>query len=164
MITVCIWFDDQAEEAAKLYTSVLRNGSMGKVVRYDEVSSGPSGKAPGSVMTVEFEAEGQSFMALNGGPIFTPSEAMSLVLHRDTQAEIDEVWDALTEGGEEQPCGWLKDRFGVSWQVVPTDLPALMGGDDPAASKRTVEALFGMKKIDIEALRRAREGEPVYAG
>lgn len=164
MITVCMWFDDQAEEAAKMYTSVLRGGSLGRVERYDEISSGPSGKAPGSVMTVEFEVEGQSFVALNGGPIFTFNEAMSLIVYRDTQAEIDAVWAALTEGGEEQPCGWLKDRFGVSWQVVPTDLPALMGSDDPAATKRATEALFSMTKIDIAALRRARDGEPVVAG
>jgi predicted 3-demethylubiquinone-9 3-methyltransferase (glyoxalase superfamily) len=163
MITVCMWFDDQAEEAATMYTSVLRGGSLGSVTRYDEVSSGPSGKAPGSVMTIEFEAEGQSFMALNGGPIFTFNEAISLVVYRDTQAEIDAVWAALTEGGEEQPCGWLKDRFGVSWQVVPTDLSALMSSDDPAAAKRATEALFSMKKIDIEALRRARDGEPAAA-
>jgi predicted 3-demethylubiquinone-9 3-methyltransferase (glyoxalase superfamily) len=160
MITVCIWFDDQAEAAARLYTSALRDGSLGTVTRYNEVSSGPSGKAPGSVMTVEFEAEGQHFVALNGGPYFTLSEAMSLVLYRDTQAEIDEVWAALTEGGEESQCGWLKDRYGVSWQVVPTDLPALMG-DDPDTTRRTTEALFSMQKIDIDALRRARDGELV---
>jgi predicted 3-demethylubiquinone-9 3-methyltransferase (glyoxalase superfamily) len=155
-----MWFDDQAEEAARLYTTVLRDGSLGEVVRYDEVSAGPSGKEPGSVMTVEFEAEGQSFVALNGGPIFTFNEAMSLILHRDTQEEIDELWSALTEGGSEQPCGWLKDRFGVSWQVVPSELPALMETDDPAAAKRVTEALFSMKKIDIGALRRAKAGEP----
>ena len=156
---VCLWFDDQAEEAARLYTTVLRDGALGRVVRYDEVSSGPSGKEPGSVMTVEFEAEGQSFIALNGGPVFTLSEAMSLVLYRDTQEEIDELWSALTEGGQEQPCGWLKDRFGVSWQVVPSELPALMEAEDPAAAKRVTEALFSMKKIDIDALRRAKAGE-----
>jgi len=159
MISVCLWFDDQAEEAASLYTTVLRGGALGQVVRYDEVSSGPSGKEPGSVMTVEFEAEGQSFIALNGGPVFTLSEATSLVLYRDTQEEIDEVWSALTEGGEEQPCGWLKDRFGVSWQVVPNELPALMAAEDPAAARRVTEALFSMKKIDIDALRRAKAGE-----
>jgi predicted 3-demethylubiquinone-9 3-methyltransferase (glyoxalase superfamily) len=130
------------------------------VVRYDEVSSGPSGKPPGSVMTVDFEAEGQSFIALNGGPVFTLSEAMSLVLYRDTQEEIDELWAALTEGGQEQPCGWLKDRFGVSWQVVPSELPALMAAEDPAAARRVTEALFTMTRIDIDALRRARAGDP----
>jgi predicted 3-demethylubiquinone-9 3-methyltransferase (glyoxalase superfamily) len=154
-----LWYDDQAEEAAGLYTSVLRDGRLGDVVRYDEVSAGPSGKVPGSVMTVEFEAEGQSFMALNGGPIFTFNEATSLVLYRDTQEEIDELWAALTEGGQEQPCGWLKDRFGVSWQLVPSDLPSLMASDDPAAARRVTEALFSMRKIDIEALRRAKAGE-----
>lgn len=159
MISVCLWFDDQAEEAAKRYTTVLRDGALGRVVRYDDVSSGPSGKESGSVMEVEFEAEGQSFIALNGGPVFTLSEAMSLVLYRDTQEEIDEVWSALTEGGEEQPCGWLKDRFGVSWQVVPSELPALMEAEDPAAARRVTEALFSMKKIDIDALRRAKAGE-----
>ena len=159
MITICLWFDDQAEEAARLYTTVLRGGVLGRVVRYDAVSSGPSGKEAGSVMTVDFEAEGQSFVALNGGPVFTLSEAMSLILYRDTQQEIDEVWAALTEGGQEQPCGWLKDRFGVSWQVVPSELPALMEADDPAAAKRVTEALFSMKKIDIDALRHAKAGE-----
>jgi predicted 3-demethylubiquinone-9 3-methyltransferase (glyoxalase superfamily) len=159
MITVCLWYDDQAEEAATLYTSILRDGSLGRVDRYDEVSAGPSGKEPGSVMTVEFQAEGQRFIALNGGPVFTFNEAVSLVLQRDTQEEIDEVWSALTEGGREQPCGWLKDRFGVSWQVVPSELPALMASDDPAAAKRVTEALFSMKKIDIEALRRAKAGD-----
>lgn len=158
MISICLWFDDQAEEAAQLYTTVLRDGALGRVVRYDEVSSGPSGKVPGSVMTVDFEAEGQSFIALNGGPVFTLSEAMSLVLYRDTQEEIDEVWSALTEGGQEQPCGWLKDRFGVSWQVVPSELPALMAAGDPAAARRVTQALFSMTKIDIDALRRAKAG------
>jgi predicted 3-demethylubiquinone-9 3-methyltransferase (glyoxalase superfamily) len=159
MITICLWFDDQAEQAAELYTRVLRDGSLGQVTRYDEVSAGPSGKEPGSVMTVEFEAEGQSFMALNGGPVFTFNEATSLVLYRDTQEEIDEVWAALTEGGLEQPCGWLKDRFGVSWQVVPADLASLMTADDPVAARRVTEALFSMKKIDVDALRRAKAGE-----
>jgi predicted 3-demethylubiquinone-9 3-methyltransferase (glyoxalase superfamily) len=158
MVTVCLWFDDQAEEAARFYTTVLRDGSVGRVDQYDEISSQPSGKEPGSVLTVEFEAEGQSFVALNGGPAFTFSEAVSLMLFRDTQEEIDELWAALTEGGEEQPCGWLKDRFGVSWQVVPYELPSLMGADDPAAGRRVMEALLAMKKIDIEALRRARAG------
>jgi predicted 3-demethylubiquinone-9 3-methyltransferase (glyoxalase superfamily) len=159
MIAVCLWFDDQAEEAARLYTSVLRGGSLGRVDRYDEVSSVPSGKEPGSVMTVEFEAEGQRFVALNGGPVFTFNEAVSLVVNRDTQEEIDELWSALTEGGREQPCGWLKDRFGVSWQIVPSDLPALIDASDPTASRRVTEALFAMKKIDIGALRRAKEGD-----
>ena len=159
MVSVGLEFDDQAEEAASLYTTVLRDGALGRVVRYDDVSSGPSGKEPGSVMEVEFEAEGQSFIALNGGPVFTLSEAMSLVLYRDTQEEIDELWSALTEGGEEQPCGWLKDRFGVSWQVVPSELPALMEAEDPAAARRVTEALFSMKKIDLDALRRAKAGE-----
>lgn len=160
MITVCLWFDDQAEEAARLYTSVLRGGSLGRVTRYDEVSAGPSGKQSGSVMTVEFDVEGQSFLALNGGPMFTFTEATSLMVFRDTQEELDDVWAALTEGGQEQPCGWLKDRFGVSWQVVPSDLASLMEADDPAAARRVTEALLSMKKIDIEALRRAKAGKP----
>jgi predicted 3-demethylubiquinone-9 3-methyltransferase (glyoxalase superfamily) len=159
MITICLWFDDQAEEAAGFYTTVLRGGSLGTVVRYDEISSGPSGKEPGSVMTVDFQAEGQSFLALNGGPVFTFNEAVSLVVERDTQEEIDELWAALTDGGREQPCGWLKDRFGVSWQVVPSELPALMAAEDPAAARRVTEALFAMKKIDIETLRRAKAGD-----
>ena len=154
MITVCLWFDDQAEEAARLYTTVLRDGSLGRVTRYDEVSAGPSGKQPGSVMTVEFEAEGQSFMALNGGPLFTFTEATSLVVYRDTQEEIDEVWAALTEGGQEQPCGWLKDRFGLSWQIVPRRLTELMSDPDRDRANRAVQAMLQMKKIivaDLEA-------------
>ena len=159
MISICLWFDDQAEEAARLYTTILRGGALGRVERYDEISSGPSGKEPGSVMTVEFEAEGQSFIALNGGSAFTFSEAVSLVVSRDTQEEIDELWSALTDGGQEQPCGWLKDRYGVSWQVVPSEWPSLVDAGDPATVRRVMEALFAMKKIDIEALRRAKAGE-----
>jgi predicted 3-demethylubiquinone-9 3-methyltransferase (glyoxalase superfamily) len=159
LLKVGLGFPDPAAAAARRSTTVLRGGALGRVVRYDEVSAGPSGKEPGSVMTVEFEAEGQSFIALNGGPLFTLSEAMSLILYRDTQEEIDELWAALTEGGQEQPCGWLKDRYGVSWQVVPSELPALMETDDPAVAKRVTEALFSMKKIDIDALQRAKAGE-----
>jgi predicted 3-demethylubiquinone-9 3-methyltransferase (glyoxalase superfamily) len=164
MVTICLWFDDQAEEAARFYAGALRDGRIGDTTRYDEASSKPSRKPPGSVMTVDFEAEGQRFQALNGGPDFTFSEATSFVVERDTQEELDATWDALLEGGgEEVQCGWLKDRFGVSWQVVPSELPAMFSGEDPEAGRRAFEAMLGMKKLDIDELRRAYRGEPVHS-
>lgn len=162
MVTICLWFDDQAEEAAAFYTRALRDGSIGDTTKYDEASSDVSGKPAGSVMAVDFQAEGQRFQALNGGPEFTFSEAISLVVKRDTQDELDQTWSALLDGGgEEVQCGWLKDRFGVSWQVIPSDLDSMFSGDDPEASRRAFEAMLEMKKLDIEALRRAYRGVPV---
>jgi predicted 3-demethylubiquinone-9 3-methyltransferase (glyoxalase superfamily) len=158
-ITACLWFDGQAREAAEFYVSVLRDGRIGASADYNEASSKAASQPAGSTMIVPFEAEGQRFLALNGGPMFTFSEAISFVVERDTQAEIDELWDALTaDGGEPSRCGWLKDRFGVSWQVVPRQLPDLMRGGGET-TERVTAALMGMGKIDIEQLERARDGE-----
>ena len=153
-LATCLWFDDQAEEAANFYVSVLRDGKLGAVSRYGKAASEMAGRPEGSVLIVEFEVEGQRFQALNGGPVFQFSEAVSFVIERDTQEEIDEVWDALTDGGEEQPCGWLKDRFGVSWQVVPSGWAELMRSSD-GASERVWHAMMGMKKLDVDVLREA---------
>lgn len=149
-MTSCLWFDDQAEAAARFYTKVFRNGSMGEITRYSPSSSEASGQPEGTVMTVEFEIEGQPFLALNGGPAFSFSEAISFIVERDTQAELDEIWAALiADGGAESQCGWLKDRFGMSWQVVPSNMSELM------SSEAAVAALMQMHKIDIATLQRA---------
>jgi predicted 3-demethylubiquinone-9 3-methyltransferase (glyoxalase superfamily) len=154
-MTTCLWFDDQAEEAARFYVSVFRDGKIGDTLRYGESASEAAKRPVGSVMTVGFEVEGQKFMALNGGPAFTFSEGISFVVERDTQAELDELWEQLTEnGGAESQCGWLKDKFGVSWQVVPSGLPDLL------TSESAVAALMQMRKIDIAALEQARDREP----
>jgi predicted 3-demethylubiquinone-9 3-methyltransferase (glyoxalase superfamily) len=150
-ITPCLWFDDQAEEAANFYTSVVQNSRVVDVRRHGESGSGPAG----TVLTVNFELNGQEFMALNGGPQFTFNEAVSFQLICDTQAEIDELWAKLTDGGEEGPCGWLKDRFGVSWQVIPAGIEDLIAGPDAKRSASAMQAMFGMKKLDIQALREA---------
>jgi predicted 3-demethylubiquinone-9 3-methyltransferase (glyoxalase superfamily) len=149
-----LWFDTQAEEAAKLYTSVFKNSKIGKTVRYGEGGPGPKG----SVMTIEFELEGMEFIALNGGPHFKFTEAISLVVDCKSQAEVDELWDALSAGGSESRCGWLKDRFGLSWQIVPTVLAELLSDPDPVKSKRVMEAMLQMTKIDIAKLRQAHAG------
>ncbi len=163
MITICLWFDDQAEEAATFYVGALRDGSIGETTHYTDATKDVSSRPAGSVLTVDFEVEGQRFQALNGGPVFQFTEATSFVVTRDTQEQLDETWDALLAGGgEESQCGWLKDRYGVSWQVVPSELPHLLyGGDDPEASKRATEAMLRMRKLDIEELRRAWRGETV---
>ena len=150
----CLWFDDRAEQAAELYTSIFPNSSIGQVTRY-----GPGMPSPeGSVMTVEFTLDGRPYTALNGGPQFTFSEAVSFQIMCTDQAEVDHYWDHLTEGGEESMCGWLKDRFGVSWQVVPIGWMALLEDPDPERVRRASEALMTMKKIDIDAIRRAADG------
>ncbi|MET8010189.1 VOC family protein [Streptomyces sp. NPDC005271] len=153
--TTCLWFDGRAEEAAQHYVSIFKNSRLGRIGRYTEAGPGPAG----SVLTVEFEANGQKFVALNGGPEFTFNEAMSLQIHCDDQDEVDYYWSRLSEGGEEGPCGWLKDKFGVSWQVVPTVLIDMTAGSDPERAKRATEAMFSMKKLDIDALRKAYAGE-----
>lgn len=151
--TPCLWFDTQGEEAANFYTSVFENSKILDVTRY-----GPAGPgAAGSVMTVTFELDGQEFVALNGGPHFTFNEAISFQVHCETQDEVDHFWSKLSEDGEEGPCGWLKDKYGVSWQVVPTALPELLGDPDTEKAQRAMQAMFGMRKIDIEALQRAAE-------
>jgi predicted 3-demethylubiquinone-9 3-methyltransferase (glyoxalase superfamily) len=152
-ITPFLWFDHQAEEAASFYVSIFPNSKVVKMVRY-----GPAGPGPaGSVMTVEFELEGLTFVALNGGPHFKFTEAISFVVNCQTQEEVDTYWEKLSAGGTEVQCGWLKDRFGVAWQIVPIALPELLSDPDAVKSKRVAQAMFGMKKLDIRALRQAAE-------
>lgn len=153
-ITPFLWFDHQAEEAANFYTSIFPNSKIIKVVRYGEAGPGPAGTA----MTVAFQLDGQAFVALNGGPHFQFSEAISFVVNCQTQAEVDRYWDRLSAGGTQVQCGWLKDRFGVSWQVVPTALSDLLSDPEPARSQRVMKALMTMKKLDIQALKQAHEG------
>lgn len=159
-ITPCLWFDDQAEDAAKLYTSIFRNSKIVTVSRYGEAGREIHGKPPGSVLTVEFELDGQSFTALNGGPMFKFNEAISLVIRCETQEEVDHYWEKLSSGGDKnaQQCGWLKDRFGVSWQVVPTVLTEMLTDPDTKKSQRAMTAMFQMKKLDIGQLKRAHAG------
>ena len=158
-ITPCLWFDSQAEEAAKFYTSVFKNSAIKHVSRYGEAGKEVHGREAGSVMVVEFEIEGCAFTALNGGPLFKFNEAVSFQVMCESQDEIDYFWDKLTEGGRESQCGWLKDKFGLSWQVVPADLPQLFAGGDAASRERVMAAVMQMKKFDVETLRRARAGQ-----
>src|SRR5215210_7181485 len=154
-ITPCLWFDTEGEDAAKLYTSVIPNSRITNVSRY-----GAAGPRPeGTVMTVEFELDGRTFVALNGGPNFTFSEAVSFQVSCENQEEVDAYWSKLSEGGEEGPCGWLKDRFGLSWQIVPTRLTELLGDPDKERSQRAMAAMLKMGKIEIEALERAAAGD-----
>ena len=157
-ITPCLWFDDQAEEAVRFYTGIFKNSKIGAVTRYTEAGQEIHGKKPGSVLTVEFQLDGQTFTALNGGPVFKFNEAISLQVHCDTQQEIDHYWDKLSAGGDPnaQQCGWLKDRYGVSWQVVPSVLPQLLA--DPARAGRVLTALLQMTKLDVAALQTAADG------
>jgi predicted 3-demethylubiquinone-9 3-methyltransferase (glyoxalase superfamily) len=154
-ITPFLWFDTQAEEAAKFYVSIFKNSKIGSVSRYDEEGAKASGRPKGSVMTVAFELDGQAFTALNGGPVFKFTEAISLVVNCDTQAEVDHFWQKLSAGGEEVQCGWLKDKFGVSWQVIPMILMEMLVDKDPEKSKRVMAAMLKMKKIEIEPLKKA---------
>ena len=153
-ITPCLWFDSEAEAAAQLYTSIFPNSRIKQVSRYTEAGRDKHGREPGSVMVVEFELDGQTFTALNGGPLFKFSEAVSFQVMCDTQEEIDHFWTRLSEGGRESQCGWLKDRFGLSWQIVPAVLPQLLkeAGD---RSGKIMGAVMQMKKFDLEALKRA---------
>ncbi|QKV96615.1 VOC family protein [Streptomyces sp. NA02950] len=154
--TTCLWFDGRAEEAAQFYVSIFKNSRIGRVSRYTEAGPGPAG----SVLTVDFEANGQKFVALNGGPEFTFNEAVSFQIHCADQEEVDHYWTKLTEGGgEEVACGWLRDKFGVSWQVVPSVLMDLVTDEDPQKAKRATEAMLSMKKLDIAALKKAHAGE-----
>jgi predicted 3-demethylubiquinone-9 3-methyltransferase (glyoxalase superfamily) len=150
-ITTCLWFDTQAEEAANYYTSIFKDAKITKVSYYGE--AGP--RTAGTVMTVEFQIEGSHFVALNGGPQFTFNEAISFQVSCETQEEVDAFWSKLSEGGEEGPCGWLKDKYGVSWQIVPTALPRLLGNPDREKSQRVMQAMLQMKKIEIDELERA---------
>ena len=151
-----LWFDTEAEEAAKFYTSIFKNSKINAVSHFGDAGPRPAGM----VMTVDFEIEGQGFTALNGGPDFKFNEAISLLVNCNSQEEVDELWEKLTEGGEEGPCGWLKDRYGVSWQIIPTALPELIQDPDPGRANRAMEAMLQMKKIDIEGLRKAAAAQP----
>ncbi len=153
-ITPFLWFDSQAEEATNFYVSIFKNSKVGEVSRYGESGPGPKGSA----MTVAFELDGQKFTALNGGPVFKFTEAISLVVNCENQEEIDYFWEKLSsEGGQEVQCGWLKDKYGLSWQIVPTILPELVKSDDPKKSERVMKALMQMKKLDIGKLKEAGE-------
>lgn len=154
-ITPFLWFDDKAEEAAEFYTSIFTDSKIENITRYDEAGAKVSGREEGSVMTVEFQLQGQSFTALNGGPIFKFSEAISFVINCDTQEEVDHLWEKLSEGGSKSQCGWLKDKYGVSWQVVPVILGELMSGPDPIRTKKVMAAMLKMNKLDIAALKQA---------
>ena len=157
-ISPCLWFDTEAEDAAEFYTSVFENSAIKQISRYGNAGREVHGKEPGTVMVVEFEIEGQTFTALNGGPHFKFNEAVSFQITCETQDDIDYFWSKLSEDGQESQCGWLKDKFGLSWQVVPAILPHLLMGDDRAKSERAMGALMQMKKLDIAALQRAHAG------
>lgn len=156
-ITACLWFDTQAEEAANFYCSVFKNSKITAVSRYPDAGQDIHKKPAGSVMVVAFELDGMSFTALNGGPQFQFDEAISFQIMCDTQAEIDHYWSALSKGGQESHCGWLKDRFGMSWQVMPSTIPKMMSGDAKKAA-RVMNAFMTMKKLDLATLERAYEG------
>lgn len=154
-VVPCLWFDNKAEEAAKFYVSTIRNSKMGKIARYGEAAAKASGQPVGSVMTVTFTINGQEFMALNGGPQFTFSPAVSFFLKCDTQKEIDRLWDKLSEGGEKSVCGWLTDKYGLTWQIVPAVLDKMMGDKDEKRRDAVMEALIQMTKLDIKKLEEA---------
>jgi len=154
-LSTCLWFNGQAEEAAAFYTSIFRNSKIGTITRYGEVGPGPKG----TVMTVTFELDGHEFMGLNGGPEFTFSEAVSFIVNCDTQEEIDEYWDKLSAGGRMVQCGWLKDKFGLSWQIVPAVLGELMRTADSEKTNRVMTAILGMIKLDIKRLQQAYAGQ-----
>ena len=152
--TTCLWFDNNAEEAVDLYTSIFKNSKVLEVARYGEAGPGPEG----SVLTMRFQLEDQEFMALNGGPQFKFTEAISLSVDCQSQKEVDELWENLSADPEAEQCGWLKDKFGLSWQIVPRALPELLGDPDPEKSRRVMEAMLKMKKIDVKALQEAYAG------
>jgi predicted 3-demethylubiquinone-9 3-methyltransferase (glyoxalase superfamily) len=153
-ITPFLWFDNQAEEAMNFYVSIFKNSKIGTVTRYGDAGPGPKG----SVMTASFELDGQPFMTLNGGPLFKFTEAISLFVTCDTQAEVDDLWEKLSAGGQKSRCGWLKDKYGLSWQIVPSALTRLMRDKDPEKSKRVMQAMLKMDKLDIATLERAHAG------
>jgi predicted 3-demethylubiquinone-9 3-methyltransferase (glyoxalase superfamily) len=153
-ITPCLWFDNNAEDAIKFYTSVFKHGKVGPISRYGDAAPGPKG----SFMTASFEIEGQEFMVLNGGPYFKFTEAISLFVRCKTQEEVDEFWEKLSEGGQKSRCGWLKDKFGLSWQIIPDALGEMMQDSDPVKSQRVMMAMLKMDKIDIKTLRDAYNG------
>jgi len=153
--TTCLWFDTEGEAAAHFYTSIFKDSRIGRIARYTEAGPGPAG----TVITVEFELSGHRFLALNGGPRYTFNEAVSLMIPCQDQAEVDYYWSRLSEGGQEVACGWLKDRYGLAWQVVPTTVGDMISDPDPEKARRVYEAMFTMTKLEIAALQRAYEGE-----
>jgi len=165
-ITPCLWFDSQAEEAARFYTGIFKNSKLGRISRYTDAGHEAHGQPEGRVMTVEFELNGQPFTALNGGPHFKFNEAVSFQIMCGDQEEVDYYWNKLTPGGDPkaQQCGWVKDKFGLSWQVVPARLAELMSDSDREKAGRTMEAMLKMKKLDIAELERAHDGETAGAG
>jgi len=154
-LTPCLWFDSEAEEAANFYVSVFKNSRIGKISRYGKEGYEVHGRKAGTVMTVEFKIEGQKFLALNGGPHFKFNEAISFQVHCQTQEEVDYFWSTLSEGGKEAPCGWVKDKFGLSWQIIPDVLPQLLTDKNVEKAGRVMKSMLQMKKIDIAALQRA---------
>ena len=154
-ITPFLWFDNQAEEAVNFYISIFRNSKIVNVARYGDDGAKVSGRPQGSVMTVAFQLDGQPFVALNGGPVFTFSPAISFIVDCQTQQEVDHLWEKLSAGGEQQQCGWLKDKYGVTWQIVPSVLGQLMSDPDPAKAQRVMQAMLQMTRLDIAALQQA---------
>ena len=154
-ITPCLWFDNQAEEAVNLYVSIFKNSQIGNMTRYGDAGAEVSGRPKGSVMTITFEIEGQEFVALNGGPHFSFSEATSLMVKCETQKEIDEIWEKLSHGGEEGQCGWLKDKYGFSWQIVSPEWDEMLQDKDVKKSERVMKAILQMTKPDIKTLKQA---------
>jgi predicted 3-demethylubiquinone-9 3-methyltransferase (glyoxalase superfamily) len=160
-ITPFLWFDNQAEEAVSFYISIFRNSGIVSIARYGEEGAEASGRPTGTVMTIAFRLDGQEFVALNGGPIFKFTEAISFVVNCESQDEVDRYWEKLSEGGDPkaQQCGWLKDKYGLSWQIVPTVLITLLNDPDPERSRRVMKAMLQMKKIDIATLKKAADGQ-----
>jgi predicted 3-demethylubiquinone-9 3-methyltransferase (glyoxalase superfamily) len=156
-ITPCLWFDNQAEEAVNFYVSIFNNSKVGRIARYGEAGAEVSGRPKGTVMTVEFQLEGQEFLALNGGPIFKFTEAISFIVNCETQEKIDEMWEKLSKGGEKGECGWLKDKYGLSWQIVPPVLSEMLQDKDAEKTERVMKAMLQMKKLDIKKLKQAYE-------
>jgi predicted 3-demethylubiquinone-9 3-methyltransferase (glyoxalase superfamily) len=165
-ITPCLWFSDEGEEAARFYTGIFKNSRITRITRYGEAGQDVHGRPPGSVMVVQFELDGHTFTALNGGPHFKFNEAISLQVYCDTQQEIDYYWEKLGAGGDPkaQQCGWLKDRYGLSWQVVPRDMDEMFEDEKSPGAERAMDAMLRMKKLDIAELRRAYEGKSQPAG
>jgi len=158
-IMPCLWFNDQAEEAVTFYVSVFRNSRIASVTRYGDTGANVSGRPKGSVMTIKFQLDGQDFLALNGGPVFTFSPAISFIVTCESQAEVDTLWERLSDSGAIQECGWLQDKYGVSWQIVPAVLGEMLGDKDASRSERVMKAMLQMKKLDIPSLEHAYAGE-----
>lgn len=156
-ITPFLWFDDKAEEAAAFYTSIFKNSKIVDIARYGDAGAEVSGRPKGTVMTVAFQLDGQEFVALNGGPQFKFTEAISFVVNCQTQEEVDDYWKKLSDGGQEVQCGWLKDKYGLSWQIVPTILSEMLKDPDPKKAERVMTAMLQMKKLDIKGLKQAHE-------